>query len=163
MTGKRLLTNASVKLRCLLTWGKPLRYSWPYITSAVFLKYLCLLIANYHTDRSFIVQLNGTRYVKLFITMGVPQGSILGPFLFIIYVKDFFLLFNSTKIKYGSICWWNNYISVVIQSYLLHQFLHRWLEENMLLVWSQSAHRKLISFVHWRFLKWGEGGAHFSK
>ena len=43
---------------------------------------------SYLHDRSFTVVMNGKRSSKCFLRIGVPQGSILGPILFILYTKE---------------------------------------------------------------------------
>lgn len=54
-----------------------------------FPSYLILIINSYLIGRSFRIKLNKTYSEYEIIEAGVPQGSILGPILYIIYTADF--------------------------------------------------------------------------
>ena len=47
---------------------------------------------SYLNDRSFTVNIDKSRSKKCFLRIGVPQGSILGPILFILYTKELELI-----------------------------------------------------------------------
>ncbi len=53
-------------------------------------------VSSYLSDRQQLVDVSGTKSTMANITCGVPQGSILGPLLFLIYVND---MLSATKNK----------------------------------------------------------------
>ena len=66
---------------------------------------------SYLSDRKQYVSVNGSNSNLLYITCGVPQGSVLGPLLFLIYINDlpnaskklaFYLFADDTNIYYES-------------------------------------------------------------
>ena len=66
---------------------------------------------SYLTDRKQYVSFNGLSSEQLLNNCGVPQGSVLGPLLFLIYINDlpniskilnFYLFADDTNIYYES-------------------------------------------------------------
>ena len=58
-------------------------------------------IRDYLTGRSFRVEVNGTLSDPMDLTSGIPQGAILGPLLFLLFLNDLPERINSLSILYA--------------------------------------------------------------
>ena len=92
---------------------------------------------SYLTDRKQYVSVNGSNSNLLSITCGVPQGSVLGPLLFLIYINDlpnaskkltFYLFADDTNIYYESKDLSN--LTKVVNKEL--RLVKKWLDANKL-------------------------------
>ncbi len=93
--------------------------------------------SSYLSNKSQYVSVNGCKSNHLSIKCGVPQGSVLGPLLFLIYINDlpncssklsFYLFADDTNIYFESDTLDN--LQIVVNKELRH--VKKWLDANKL-------------------------------
>lgn len=94
---------------------------------------------SYLTDRSQVVKINNHQSDPQLITCGIPQGSILGPLLFLIYVNNIYkiglkgdvtLYADDTSLFYSG----HSLETVISQAQHDLDLLHIWLQSNLLTI-----------------------------
>ena len=96
MNGILTWTVAYIQHSCSSRFKESIRYCQPLNHEIILRKFerygfgnkALDLLSNYLTNRTQRCQLNGMLSDQRGITCGIPQGSILGPLLFIIYIND---------------------------------------------------------------------------
>ena len=92
-------------------------------------------VATYLMDRPNAVVFNGERSERFFPTSGVPQGSILGPLLFLLYIDDLAAKMSSFKSMFADDKKFGRLIDDVGDCQQLQTEFHeaeKWCEENSL-------------------------------
>ena len=105
---------------------------------------------SYLSDRRQVVKYCSKKSANLPISRGVPQGSVLGPLLFILFINDFTAIFSDSSCHmyaddtnfycHGPTL---NYVEEILQDKL--NAAEKWLFDNQLVVNAKKSNVLLIS------------------
>lgn len=112
-------------------------------------KYISNLLQSFLEDRSFVVRINSTRSPSKKITAGVPQGSVLGPVLFSIYLHDIIIPEDTTLALFADdtaiLCQNYNVIDARNQLQLSVHRLNSWFYDWKILLNASKCEAKIFS------------------
>ena len=96
-----------------------------------------LWFLSYLSDRRQQAKVNGRLSDEKWITCGVPQGSILGPLLFIIYINDMTKYLNECKARLYAddtaiVMHSVSYIDLILGLKIEMEMVFEWLKANKL-------------------------------